>query len=84
MNYSEILSRKYAGQEWSLDNNDYATLLWLSDTPKPTKQELENLWPEIKAILDVEADEKKVAKASALGKLEALGLTADDLKALGL
>ena len=45
-------------------------------------QHLENL--EAKAIADAEAEAKAQAKAIAEGKLAALGLTTDDLRALGL
>ena len=37
---SEILSRKWPGTEWVLTADDYSTLLWLSETPKPTEQEI--------------------------------------------
>jgi regulator of protease activity HflC (stomatin/prohibitin superfamily) len=37
-----------------------------------------------KAIADAEAEAKAQAKATAEGKLAALGLTTDDLRALGL
>jgi hypothetical protein len=37
-----------------------------------------------KAILDAQAEAKAQAKATAESKLAALGLTTDDLKALGL
>ena len=39
---------------------------------------------EMKAQEDAQAEAKAEAKASAVSKLAALGLTADDLKALGL
>lgn len=45
MDISLILSKKFAGTEWSLNGNKYENLVWLSDTPKPSKQELEELWP---------------------------------------
>jgi len=45
-------------------------------------QHLENL--EAKAIKDAEAEAKVQAKVAAEGKLAALGLTTDDLRALGL
>jgi hypothetical protein len=38
----------------------------------------------VKATKQVEADAKAQAKAAAEGKLAALGLTTDDLRALGL
>jgi len=47
MDIAEILSRKFAGAEWTLDGDDYTGLTWLSDTPKPTKKALEALWAEV-------------------------------------
>lgn len=47
IDYSAILSAKYAGSEWSLNNNDYATLEWYSATAKPTQAELDALWPQV-------------------------------------
>jgi hypothetical protein len=47
MDITLILSTKYFGSEWTLDGEEYAGLTWLSDTPKPTEQALEALWPEV-------------------------------------
>ena len=47
MDITQILSRKFAGSEWTLDGDDYTGLTWLSDTPKPTKKALEALWPQV-------------------------------------
>ena len=33
------------GEEWTLDGDDYAGLTWLSDTPKPTEQEITDAYP---------------------------------------
>jgi hypothetical protein len=41
-------------------------------------------WLEAKAIKDAELAQAEAAKAAAEAKLAALGLTADDLKVLGL
>ncbi len=41
--YSEKLTEHYAGNEWSMNNEDYETLEWYSDSPKPTKAELDKL-----------------------------------------
>lgn len=68
------------GAEWKIDNNDYKSLEWFSDTPKPTLQQLENCWPAVLEKRQSKLDAKKAAEA----KLAALGLTADDLRALGL
>lgn len=45
INYPLILSLNYPNDPWSMLNNDYNTLEWFSDTPKPTQEELDALWP---------------------------------------
>jgi len=47
MDITQILSRKYAGELWTLEGDDYTGLTWVSDTPKPTKKALEALWAEV-------------------------------------
>jgi len=85
MDIATILTRKYAGKEWNLDGDDYSGLTWLSDSKKPTKKALEALWPEVEAEIAAEAQAKIDAKASAIAKLEALGLTVDEVQvAFGL
>jgi hypothetical protein len=71
--------------EFSFSNNDYATIKWDKlEGDAPTQSEIDA------AIEQVEADEiaavakAEADKAAAQAKLAALGLTADDLKALGL
>ena len=84
IDYSKILIRKFAGQEWTLNGDDYSGLTWLSDTPKPTKAKLDGLWNEVESEITAEVEAKAQAKATAEGQLAALGLTTDDLRALGL
>ena len=85
MDIAQILTRKYAGKEWTLNGDDYAGLTWLSDTPKPTKAELDALWPEVEAEIAAEVQARQDAKASAVAKLEALGLTVEEVSvAFGL
>jgi len=85
MDIPQILTSKYAGSEWTLSGDDYKGLTWLSDTPKPTKEELLALWPTVQEEIAAEAQSKIDAKASAIAKLEALGLTIDEIKtAFGL
>lgn len=85
MDIAQILTRKYPGTEWTLNGDNYSGLTWLSDTPKPKKSELDALWPEVQAEIAAEAQAKVDAKASAIAKLEALGLTLDEVKvAFGL
>jgi hypothetical protein len=43
IDYAQILSVNYAVSQWSLNGNSYDGLTWLSDTPKPTQEELDAL-----------------------------------------
>jgi hypothetical protein len=81
MNISEILLKKYLGSEWTLTGNEYSSLEWLSDSPKPTEKQLEDLWPTVQAEIQAAAQAKIEAKASAISKLQALGLTVDEVEA---
>ena len=85
MDIATILSRRYQGQEWTLDGDDYTGLTWLSDSPKPTEEELAALWPDVQAEIAAEKQAVIDARNSAIAKLEALGLTVDEVKvAFGL
>jgi hypothetical protein len=85
MDITAILSIKYPNQKWNLNGDNYEGLTWLSDTPKPTKKALQDLWPEVQAELAAKAQAKIDAKASAIAKLEALGLTVEEVEvAFGL
>jgi hypothetical protein len=85
MDIAIILSTKYVGSEWTLNGDSYEGLTWLSDTPKPSEEELTDLWPEVQTELAAKAQAKIDAKASAIAKLEALGLTVEEVEvAFGL
>lgn len=45
IDYTQILLLNYPNTSWSLSGNDYSGLSWFSDTPKPTQEELDALWP---------------------------------------
>lgn len=75
IDYTKILSTKYAGAEWILDGDNYSGLTWLSDSPKPSQKTLDNLWPEVEAQLEADR-ENKAAQKQAL--LDRLGITADE------
>lgn len=47
MDIPTILTRKYTGTIWTLNGEDYEGLEWLNESPKPTKKELEALWPQV-------------------------------------
>jgi len=85
MDIARVLSRKFPDTQWNLVDNDYAKLEWLSDSKKPTKKALEALWPDVQAEIAAEAQAKIDAKASAVAKLQALGLTVEEVSvAFGL
>jgi hypothetical protein len=85
MDIATVLTRKFPDTVWNLVDDDYAKLEWLSDSPKPTKKALEALWPDVQAEIAAEAQAKVDAKASAVAKLQALGLTVEEVSvAFGL
>jgi len=45
--YALVLATNYPGSQWALDGNDYNTLQWFSNTPKPTQAELDAAWPQV-------------------------------------
>jgi hypothetical protein len=82
MDIAAILSSKYTA-EWILNGDDYEGLDWLSETPKkPTLAKLTEFWPEVQAAQLAQAEAKVAARESALAKLSALGLTAEEIGAL--
>jgi hypothetical protein len=79
--YAAVLLVTHPGAQWSLSGNDYDTLVWHDDTPKPTRAELDAAWPAVQqAKADVVAAEE-ATRQSAIDKLAALGLTLDEISA---
>lgn len=80
--YPVVLAANYPDAEWTLDGDSYDGLTWLSDAPKPSQAELDAAWP---AVQQAQADAvaaKEAARASGVAKLEALGLTVDEVSAV--
>jgi hypothetical protein len=84
IDYAKCLVYLNPSAEWSINENDYLSLQWLSDQPKPTEEQIIAAWPAAKAMFEAKYAAKVAAKETAQSKLAALGLTAEDLKALGL
>lgn len=78
IDYTAILSRKYDAQ-WTLNGDDYEGLTWLSDSPKPTKDELDAQWESVKQEI---ADEAKALADARLAVLSKLDLTEKELSIL--
>jgi len=71
--------------EFSYTDEDYSTIKWdVLDGDAPTKKEIDAAIEEVKADEAQAEATKATAKAAAEGKLAAIGLTTDDLRALGL
>jgi hypothetical protein len=85
MDITLILESKYKGSQWTLDGSSYEGLTWLSDTPKPTEKQLQELWPIVQAEIKSQAQAEIDARHSAIKKLQALGLTVQEVQiAFGL
>jgi hypothetical protein len=57
--YSAVLSSEYRERLWSLDDNDYSTLVMHDDGPKPTKATLDSKW----AAVELARDTKQIEDA---------------------
>lgn len=85
MDIALILTHNYQGKLWSLIGDSYEGLDWLDESDKPTEQELQDQWEEVQAKVAAAEQAKIDAKASAISKLQALGLTVEEVEvAFGL
>ena len=71
-NIAFTLAHSHPGAEWTLDGDDYAGLTWLSDTPKPTEQEITEAYP--LAVKAIAVKEKALIKALTDARTFALSL----------
>ena len=79
----EVLGMLCANTEWVISGDDFDSIQWIKGE-QITKAEFEAGFAQYDAW-KAEQDSKAAAdKTSAQAKLAAIGLTADDLKALGL
>ena len=61
-NYTQILTVNYPNTQWVMRGNSYSGLEWLSDTPKPTQEELDALWESTQiTVANQEAERKRAA-----------------------
>ena len=81
----KAIQKLHPNAEVVIYDNDLSTAIWHNFVGiKPTQAEIDEAIEQIK-IDEAQAEiDKAAAKAAAEAKLEALGLTSDDLKALGL
>ena len=85
MYLSKAILRLKPTAEFSFTENDYSTVKWdVLEGEAPTQSEIDAAIELVKQDEANERSAKEAAKAAAQAKLTALGLTSDDLKALGL
>jgi hypothetical protein len=63
MDIAQILTRNFFDDEWTLNGEDYADLIWRSESKKPTEKELKALWPQVKYEVTYEQVERARARA---------------------
>ena len=69
---------------WIIVENDFDSITWVDDRPRCTEAEFKAGFAKVDAYKAEQAAKLEADKEAAQAKLAALGLTADDLKALGL
>ena len=80
--YAAVLTANYPDAEWTLDGDTYDGLTWLSDSPKPSQADLDAAWPAVQQARADAVAAKEAARQSGIDKLNALGLTVDEVSAV--
>jgi hypothetical protein len=80
----EVLEMICPAGGWILTGDDFDGITWTDDRPRCTKAQFTAGFAQYDAWKAEQEAKAAADKASATAKLEALGLTTDDLKALGL
>ena len=85
MYLSKAIKKLKPTAEFSFIDNDYSTIKWdVLEGKAPTQAQIDHAIEQVKADQVAETEAKAAAKAAAQAKLAALGLTVEDLTALGL
>ena len=86
MNYlSKAIKSLKPNAEFSFSDDDYSTIKWdVLDGEAPTQAEIDDAIEQVKADEAQAVIDQANAKSAAQAKLAALGLTVEDLQALGL
>jgi len=58
MNIPVILSKRYPGAQWTLNGDSYSGLTWLSESPKPSEEDLHSEWAQVEYEVAYEAVQK--------------------------
>ena len=81
---TEVLEMLCPTGGWIIVENDFDSITWVDERPRCTKAQFESGFDQVDASKAAKEAAAIAAKQAAEAKLNALGLTADDLKALGL
>ncbi len=81
---TEVLDMLCPTGGWIISGDSFEGTTWVDDRPRCTKKEFEEGFTKVAAFNAQQAIELAEKKSAAEAKLVALGLTEDDLKALGL
>lgn len=80
----EVISFLVPGVEYTIYGSEYEGIIWHNGEPALTKQEFQAGFQQLADYKAQQEADKIAARAAAEAKLLALGLSVDDLKALGL
>ena len=80
----DVLTMLCPSSEWTIYGDDYESIIWHKGEIVITKKQFEDGFAQFDAWQAQQDAAKVAAKSSAQGKLAALGLTVEDLQALGL
>ena len=81
---NEVANMLANGAEYVMRGENYLDIDWLNNEPAFTKKQFEDGFAQYDAWKAEQDAAKATAKANAQAKLAALGLTVEDLQALGL
>ena len=71
----EILLHMRPGEEWTLNGNTLDGLVWESDTPKPTADEIAEAAASYEAAQQLEQQQQAAARQAAIDHAKSLGFT---------
>jgi hypothetical protein len=83
-NGTQVLEMLCPAGGWIIVENDFNSIIWVDERPRCTEAEFTAGFAKVDAWKAEQDAKIEADKTSAQAKLVALGLTADDLKALGL
>jgi hypothetical protein len=81
---SQVLEMLLPAGGWIISGDDFEGIIWVDDRPRCTKAQFEAGFAQYDTWKAEQDAAQAAKKAAAQAKLAALGLDAEDLKALGL